>query len=108
MVRQIDQLGWLNMISYLMELDALVVVDKKMFLLSDRKHMLVLEEARVSDQLFCLELTLQVLAFPVHQGNVALFARQEQVLSVPGEVHRLIGGKVLHVEIENLVGILDS
>ena len=107
-VRKIGQVSWLYVVTHLMELDTLWVVDKEVLFLSYCHHVLVTEEAQVSNELFGLKLTPQVLFLPIHHRNMSFSRSHEQMFAIPCEIHTPIWSKICQIQIKNLLRVLNG
>jgi len=72
MIRQEVKVFWLQMISQQVHFDAIPIIYMQVLLLSDRVHLLVMQEFDISCELLGLELTYQVLPLPIQKGRVPL------------------------------------
>ena len=88
-------------------MNALVVVDEQVFLLRNSKHSLVLEEADVTHDLLSLELTNEVLALPVHEGDMAASRAHQQMPTIATEVKRRVGPEILQIQVEHALCVLN-
>lgn len=105
MIRQEVKVLWLQVISQQMNFDAIPIIYVQVLLLSDRVHLLVVQEFDIPGELLGLELTYQVLPLPIQKRRMPLPAPKEDVTAVFCHVKH-IWPILRELEVEYVLGCL--